>query len=350
MGKSLTGLALLLAGALSWAYLLTHPLGDAPPSDLVEVWKVAPRRIERITFRNENVSVVLEPNWEKGDTPYVWIRTERERRPSRQRGKPPGKSEKTPEAKIVKSGFKGNAQSGKVLRDFAALQAGRVIGKREALDAGEFGLDKPQGTLRLERKGDDPPLELTLGALTYGKHMRYALSARDENVYLFRQALFAKLMRANQSLYDRALFSVPPQQALRIRIIKGGTERWFWRQEGAPAGAPAWAESPDDAHGNPAFENFMAGLKRLQVVDYLPQQGEESEVAALEIHVYPKREGGEADWLRLFPDGKGGTIARSSHTKTRVKLSNRMSRAVLEAAERVLEEAPPEGTQREQGG
>ncbi len=339
-GAPLLVLSLLLAGALLWAYLITHPAGGGPPAGTVQVWGGEPRQVRKLTLRNDEIRVTVVPEWgERDDPPYVWIETEKSRRNRPVKNKRAGPQSKK---KTSVRAFRGNSKAVALIGNFAGLQAVRAIGAVDSLDPAAFGLDKPKGSVRVELEGEEYPFELALGSITYGKKMRYALFREDETVYLFRQSLFNNLIRADSALIDRTLFPFPAGLATRLEVVREGETGIFHKRTGVAPGEPAWGDAPDDPEGDPALGNLIAALERLKVLEYLAEEkppGEDAAIPLLEVRLF--QEGPDVQprngWLKLFSAEKGGIIARGSHTRKRVRLSARKGKGVIQSASEIVQ-------------
>ncbi len=338
-GAPLLVLSLLLAGALLWAYLITHSAVGEPSAGTVQVWGGEARQLRKLNLRNDEIRVTLVPEWgERDDPPYVWIETEKKRQPRPARNK---KARPQPKQKPSLRAFRGNSKAVALIGNFAVLRAARAVGAVDSLDQAAFGLDKPKGSVRVELEGEENPFELALGSMTYGKKMRYALFREDETVYLFRQSLFNNLIRANSALIDRTLFPFPAGLATRLEVVREGETVIFHKRAGAAPGEPAWGDAPDDPEGDPALGNLIAALERLKVLEYLAEEkppAEDAAIPLLEVRLF--QEGPDVQrrnaWLKLFSAEKRGIIALGSHTRKRVRLSARKGKGVIQSAAEIL--------------
>ncbi len=334
MNRGLILLSLLLCGALLWAYLLAHLPDQPAPDAAVQVWEFEPREVTRLTFKESGNLVVLEPDWGKeGAETYLWVRSEQKLASLKTTKE---KAERPEPPRVKKNGFKGNNAARRVLEDFAGLGAVRMVGKVEALDAEEFGLNKPVATLTLEFRAGQAPAELLLGASNFTNNSRYVQVPAQGKVYLLRSRSFQRLRRADNVLIDRRLFSFPFQRASKVVVTRGGATREIWRLKGSP-GSPdlGWSENPDDPEGVPEFETFVAKLGKLSVLSYLDEedavQAQEA-LPLLEVETFPEEER-EAPVQLSIVEGKGRAIfGRSSHTRKWVRLSDRRARAVLDSS------------------
>ena len=141
MPRGLIVLSALLAAALLWAYLLTHPIGGGPSESSVQVWRADPRDVSRLVYKQGRNEVVFEPDWESGrGNPRVWVRTSRPKPRSGKVRRSESSKPRPVKPELVRAIFKGNAAAENLLRRFFSLSAKRSIGKLENLAKQEIGL------------------------------------------------------------------------------------------------------------------------------------------------------------------------------------------------------------------
>ncbi|MCZ6556225.1 MAG: DUF4340 domain-containing protein [SAR324 cluster bacterium] len=339
MPRGLIGLSALLAAALLWAYLLTHPIAGGPSETSVQVWSTDPRDVSRLVYKQGKNEVVFEPQWESGrGNPRVWVHTSR---PKPRSGKVQRSKSSMPQPvkpELVKAIFKGNAAAENLLKRFFVLSAKRSIGKLESLAKHEFGLPAANHTLRLELRGERQPLQLEIGGATYGDLMRYVLEPASGSVFLFRHNPFRQLGRANSALFDRSLFPLTPKAVERIRVSSAGASKELWKLQGSLQGQ--WGYEPQDDQGRQEAARFVDTLSKLKVVLYLLEDIQQGEGAApaMEIELFGGRGNEGKTWLRLFPRDGGETLARSSYTGRMVRVSHLLASRVLNVGSKLLKQ------------
>lgn len=333
MLRSQSILAVLLAGALLWAYLLSHPDKEAATHSgrTVTVWDAPVREIGQLYYRNGKSHLTLSPVWKEGEErPSIWISSWRE-------PKKGAVEEPAQQPPIKKTNFKGNEASFKLLQSLANLRAVRRVGSMEQLNGKEFGLPEPKKIIELTMEGGQSPLKLEIGSYNFSKSMRYILETRDNRIYLLRSSLLRPLNRVKTALLDKKLFPFPVEEAEKIIVKKSGVEKTLWRLKQMEKASAAWGEKPDAEMDISVMWTFVNSLKNLKVVSYL----EENELPEGEeplLSVLIQAEGGEKpeSWLHLYPRTPARAPARSSYTERPVLIPPGLAKRVLDNAGRVL--------------
>jgi hypothetical protein len=327
--------ALLLAGALVWAYGVSHPSRDRPsgPDRAFTLWSLSPEEVSRVRILLDKTQLDLEPLGD-GDRPYLWVTARlpvappQGRAPEEEPGEPEG-------ARGPRLQFKGNASAEQAFASLTTLLAQRRIGALEELKGEAFGLPSEAEFIEIERRDGDP-LRLNLGGTTYGDMYRYAHFTRDGSVYLIRQSLLQNLARTPARMMDRELFPFPVPQAERAELRSSEKVVSFWRLPGAAPDSDEWGDAPEAGTGDPAMRGFMDDLARLKVAGYLEREPAQApgDGQALEIRLTAK--GHPVSWLRFIEAAEGSWNAKSSHTRRVVRLDGQSAAPLVEAALGIL--------------
>lgn len=311
MRKSVWLLAGLTALALIWAYALTQrPGSDKSATGAVFVWHTGLQSVERLVYRDgERLVTIRSDRSVKGaKSPILWVTV---------RQPPKGGSGKSKSG--VTDGeqfFRGNRAALKLLESVAELQAARLLGDAQTLDTTPFGLEGSNHELVLERKGA-APWRVTLGNATYGGGMRYALSSRDNRVYMLQSSLIRRLA-ASARLMDRRVLTGDMRKVQRMRVERGGETREYWQLDGEGAGRP-WSARRSGGEEHAGAKALADAVKGLTVHRYLPQEAPSLESTdSITISLFG--EGLGEQWLKVTPRLDGATLAVSSHTHRSVQL------------------------------
>lgn len=335
MSRHIYLLAGMLIASLIWAYLLVNPLGDGASTSTVPVWKVKPREISRLIYRNGATRIVLEPVWEAGrEKPLIWAQSESKPRPPKLPAKAPAAD--AGETKV--EFFKANAKAEKILRKFSNLEAKRGVGELANLEAGDFGLPSLIHTIRLEFSGGREPLVLELGNTTYGNRMRYGSVSGGGRIYLFFENSFSELQRARSILFDRELFPISPVFADRLSIHLGPRSLEMWRITEQTAKG-IWVYERGETEGSPELMEFANVLKNLKALTYQERGVDpalEASTAELEVRLYHSAAGEDPAWLKLYRRGDRNFVARSSYSRATVKVGPRIARSLLKKSKELL--------------
>lgn len=220
MNRSNLILSGLLAISLAWAFGVTREPAEPSSDRLVPVWSIEPGQVRRIEYQSGTTRVSLDVRG--SDYPPLWLETETTGPVPPLPGKAASDAKKTIMA-TVRSAFKVHPQTERVVIGISELKAVRDLGAADKLKLADFGLapENTPGALRIESKDGQTSLKLSLGANGPGQATRYVLSARDNHVYLVRQAAFSNLA-SPLSLMDRELLPVPVTEADQIEIRMGG--------------------------------------------------------------------------------------------------------------------------------
>lgn len=328
MRKSVWLLAGLAALALIWAYVLTQrPGSDKSATGAVWVWRTGLETVERLVYRNgERLVTIRSDRSIKGaKSPILWVTSKPP--PTRKRG--------NPNAGVTdgEQFFRGNRAALKLLQSVAELQAARLLGDAETLDTSPFGLEGSNHELVLERKGADP-WRMTLGNATYGGGMRYAVSSRDNRVYMLNSSLIRRLA-ASARLRDRTVLTGDMRKVQRMRVERDGESREYWQLDGEGAGRP-WSAQRSGGEEHAGAKALAAAVRGLAVDRYLPQEASSRESTdSITISLFG--EGLGEQWLKITPQPEGAPLAVSSHTHRPVRLTAAGGKRLLKSLQEVFD-------------
>jgi hypothetical protein len=260
------GLHLGLLGVSSVLALLVWTRDDdaqlaLKPSE-VEIWPGTPDSVTLLSFESATRKVRIEP---KRDALGRWyVGTVDKDEPafvSSPHGASAGGPSSEPKHTTVR--FVGIKAADELIRSLAPMHALRAVGKVEGTRAEEFGLDKPDGTLKLTVGGK--PQTLTIGGATPGGSERYARTGNGD-VYAISGDIVQNLLYAESRLLERDLEPFKPEEATRVKVSKAGKTRDLSR---VPDKNEGWADSATPNKLDETAGNWMTKLGRLHVQDWL---------------------------------------------------------------------------------
>ncbi len=159
--------------------------------------------------------------------------------------------------------FVGVKAADDLLKSLAPLHALRAVGKIEGTRAEEFGLDKPEGTLKLTVGGK--PQSLVIGGATPGGSERYAKAASGD-VFAISGDIVQNLLYADSRLTERDLQPFKPEEATRVKVSKAGKSRELSR---VPDKNEGWADSATPSKLGRNGRQLDDQTRRLHVQDWV---------------------------------------------------------------------------------
>lgn len=287
---------------------------DKTSSAEVEVWSGSPDSVEGVWLETKQRKVRLEPKRDEAGRYYV-VRVDKEEpapTPPPAAGGQAGAPPPAPAPKTQKLAFVGVKAAGELVAKLAKLSAVRALGKLPAARAGEFGLDQPEGTLKLAVGGKQHLL--TIGGPTPGSNERYARYGASGEVFAISGDILQSLQYADSRLMERELHAFEDDEVTRIKLTRGGKTRELVRIEGKQN---AWADVATPQKPDESFVNWLTKLERVRITDYVETPappGPEQLSVRLEYFVGPKRVG----FLELYKrSGEQGTeyLGKSEQTR-----------------------------------
>ena len=280
---------------------------EKPPGiekgDQVEVWGGKPDDIKEISFEGDKRRVQLEARKDSRGRWYVGVVDKTiEVRPPRPLGDAGADAAAAPAPPAAEkretTRFVSVDQAEKLAESLAPLTAYRAVGKVEEGRAEEFGLAKPEGTLRVKMNGKERTL--VIGGTTPGGADRYARLDNGE-VYAIPGSIAQNLMFAESRLVERELHGFEQDEVSRARIVKGGDTREIVRLEDKKDG---WAQASSPAVLDETVGNWMTKLGRLRVMQYLesPEKAVAPEDVVVRVEYFDKQnEVGFIELVKLPP-------------------------------------------------
>lgn len=239
-------------------------VGDAETTQKVEVWGGSQERVESIRFESPQRTVSLDARKDAAGSYYVGVVDKEESshplHPAPDAGTPPP----APAGKRVITRFIGVKEAGELAGKVAPLLALRQLGPIANGRAEEFGLDKPEGTLKVKVGG--AAQTLVIGATTPGGQERYAKREPGGIVYAIPGDIVQTMLGAESRLLERELHGFADADATRLRITRGGKSR---EVVSMPDKKGAWADAAQPGKLDETVGNFLSKVGRLHLMEYV---------------------------------------------------------------------------------
>jgi hypothetical protein len=227
----------------------------------VEVWGGNPDSVTQLSFSTATRKLRLEPKKDATGRWYVGTVDKEDAPLAHAPGADAGAPAAPPKHETVH--FVSVKAGDDLVKSLAPLHALRAVGKVEGTRAEEFGLDKPDGTLKITVGGKEQTL--VFGSATPGGTERYA-RAGSGDVYAVSGDIVQGLLYAEARLPERELHEFKPEEATEVKVSKGGKIRALSRVPGKVEG---WADSATPTKLDETAGNWMTKLGRLHVQDWV---------------------------------------------------------------------------------
>lgn len=314
-GLTVHVLLLALAGGAALKVWTRDAEQEKPGAAQVEVWSGAPESVEAVSLETKQRKVWLEPKKDGAGRYYV-VRLEKDEpqaAPHSPHGEPAPAPPPAAPTKVQKMAFVGVKAADEMIAKLAKFSAVRALGKVGAGRAAEFGLDQPEGTLRIKISGKEHVL--TVGGATPGASERYAKYGASGEVFAISGDIMQNLQFADSRLMEREFHAFELEEVTRIRVTKSGKTRELVRLQGKK---DAWADVATPTKADESFGNWMTKLARVRVTDYVeapPTAGRDTLSVRLEYFIGPKNAGFFE--LHKASGGEQGTeyLAKSEQTR-----------------------------------
>jgi hypothetical protein len=259
--------ALFVASVLAFA-IWSH--GDKPleadAEQKIEVWSGTPDHVERIQFDSPKRTVTLDARNDSTGRYYVATLDKEET------AKPPlppaadagVDAAATQPAKHVTTRFIGVKEADELASKLAPLLAVRELGPFAPSRAEEFGLDKPEGTLKVKIGGTEHAL--LIGSSTPGGSERYAKDEKSGLVYAVSGDPVQSMLGAESRLLERDLHGFADGDQKRLRLSRSGKTREVVSMPDKKGG---WADAATPSKLDETIGNYLAKVSRLRVMDYV---------------------------------------------------------------------------------
>jgi hypothetical protein len=313
------GALLAVAAVTAWITFTRDERQVKKEAEQVEVWSGAPDRVERVAFESPKRTVSLEPRKDSVGRWYVGSVEKEVEQPTPPRpadAGPDAAPAPKPEPKKEKAAFVGVTAAEKFVESVAPLMALRALGKIDDARAEEFGLDKPEGTLRVSIGGKLHAL--VLAGSTPGGSDRYARDPDRGVVYVIAGDVARSLLSAESRLVEREFHAWKSEEVERVKITAGQKARELVRIE---ENKGFWADPATPTTKDETASNWMSKLDKLRVMKHLEslpkEPGAEAQVVRVEYFSKPSRSLGWVEIARVpgQKQGENDYVARTEFTR-----------------------------------
>lgn len=260
----LHGSVLVVAAGLAYSvWNKDAPSIEKQPA-MVDVWGGSQASFNKLSFESTSRKVRLEAQKDAlGDYYVATVEKEDSTPPDPHAGLPghaPEGDAAAPKAAQRETLRFISVKSGETLvKSLSPLKAVRAVGKVEVGRNEEFGLDKPEGTLKVSIGGKDHVL--VIGGTTPGGGERYARYQNNGEVFAISGDIAQSLMFGESRLPERELHGFKNEDVSKVRIQKGGKSRELVRVKGKTDG---WGDLANPAKQDETAGNWMSKVGRLR--------------------------------------------------------------------------------------
>jgi hypothetical protein len=317
----LHGGLLVVAAGLAYSVWNKDEVAPEKQQATVDVWGGSQASFTKLSFEGKTRKVRLEGQKDALGYYYVATVDKEEAPPADPHAGVPGAPMKAPEAKDTKketSRFVSVKAAETLVKSLAPLQAVRALGKVEAGRNEEFGLDKPEGTLKVTIDGKEHVL--VIGGTTPGSSERYAKYQNSGEVFAISGDIAQSLMFGDSRLPERDLHGFKPDEVTKVRLQKAGKTRELLRVKDKNDG---WGDIATPTKQDETAGNWMSKLGRLRGSDFVekPAKALRPEEAIVRVEYF---DGGKSiGFVELYkvPGEKGNDyLARTEWDRWYVKV------------------------------
>lgn len=265
----LHGAALIVSAGLAYSVWSKDEPAPEKEQTTVDVWGGSQASFSKLSFEGKTRKVRLESRRDALGFYYV-AAVDKEDAPDPHAGIP-GHGDKAPlkppenkESKKETSRFISVKAGETLVKALAPLKALRAVGKVEPGRNEEFGLDKPEGTLKVTVDGKEHVL--LIGGTTPGGSERYARYQNNGEVFAISGDIAQSLMFGDSRLPERDLHGFKPDEISKVRVQKGGKARELVRVKEKNEG---WADVSNPGKQDETAGNWMTKLGRLRGSDFV---------------------------------------------------------------------------------
>ncbi len=289
------GVALVVAAGLAYSVWSREAPAPEKEQSMVDVWSGNQASFTRLSFESKTRKVRLES--QKDALGYYYVGVVDKEDPIPVAGKSPhdphagvdmgdGKplTPATPVATKKETLRFVSVKAGEsLIKSLSPLKAVRGVGKVAPGRNEEFGLDKPEGTLKVTIDGKEHVL--LIGGTTPGGSERYAKYQNNGEVFAIAGEIAQSLMFGDSRLPEHDLHGFKPEEVVKVRISKAGKSREILRLKEKNEG---WADVAAPAKLDETAGNWMSKLGRLRGSDFVekPSTNTKPEAALVRVEYF----------------------------------------------------------------
>lgn len=259
----------LLVVAAGLAYSVWNKDAPTPEKEqaAVDVWGGSQASFSKLSFESKTRKVHLEGQKDAVGYYYVASVDKEDAPPADPHAGIAGAPLKAREGKEPKketTRFVSVKAGETLIKSLAPLKAVRAVGKVEVARNEEFGLDKPEGTLKVTIDGKEQVL--VIGGTTPGGSERYARYQNSGEVFAISGDIAQSLMFGDSRLPERELHGFKNEEIARVRVQKGGKARELVRVKDKNEG---WGDPNSPGKQDETAGNWLSKLNRLRGSDFV---------------------------------------------------------------------------------
>jgi hypothetical protein len=322
----LAGVLVLAAGLGLSTWSSDEKDTSVPAAEQVEVWGGSPDSLETIRFESKNRTVVIDAKKDSQGRYYVAKvdKQESTAKPHDDPHDPHASKQSVGDAGAPTPGkrttvrFIGVKAADELAKQVAPLMALRRIGPIDPKRAEEFGLDKPEGTLKVKIDGKEHAL--VIGGTTPGGQERYARETASGAVFAVPGDVAQSMLGAESKLLERDLHAFEDGAVTRVRVTKRDKSRELTALDGKKGG---WADAATPTKADETAGNWISKVERLRVQEYVetPSTPLRTENAIVRVEYLSGTK--PLGYLELYkvPGGTGNEyLVRSERTRWAAKV------------------------------
>jgi hypothetical protein len=317
MTRSLVVYAVLLVGALGWAYQTWTHADELALAERVVILPGKPDQLTRVVYRSKALELTLELRTDALGR-YAWARAVPLTEPG---AEPPPPPEGQPPPPSEPEEFKMGKAGDPVLEGLAPFVAKRRLEGSTDADLADLGLAEPAATLEIAREGKEPK-RYELGGNVFGGANVYVRDPDDGAIYLVEAKLIRPLEGGARTLPDRDLTGIDERKVERVTLRVGDRQASFVQHNPDDLDAVYWSVAGKDDE-SPEAKAWVEKALRLRSSRYVPGSEVPTDLAhAFDVRVV-SQDGKTVtvEVLRSFDDeGQEQYFARSEHTRGLVRL------------------------------
>jgi hypothetical protein len=320
MRRSVLVYAVLLASALGGAYHTWTRDGAADRGDAVVILQGSPAELESIAYASAEVELTITMKEDEHGR-FAWVRVV----PLEGAGVTPETDPATPHALPPDDGepeeFKAGPAGDTVVEGLAPFAVKRVlegVGEDKLVD---LGLDPPEATLSITRKGRGTRT-YQLGGNVFGGANVYVRDPESGKVYVADAKLIRPLQTGKRTLPDRNLIGHELKQIKTLEVRTAEASATFQQNNPDDPQAVYWSHAGETSP-NPAAAAWVDKVLRLRASKYVAAGSEPDgleEVYSYTVLGSDRKTTTVEVHRRWGEDGEDEWYARSAHTRGLVKL------------------------------
>jgi hypothetical protein len=318
----LHGALLVVSAGLAYSVWNKDEAAPEKQQALVDVWGGSQASFTKLSFEGKTRKVRLESQKDAQGYYYVGSVDKEDAPPADPHAGVPGAPLKAPEpakeSKKEASRFVSVKAGETLVKSLAPLQALRAVGKVEAARNEEFGLDKPEGTLKVTVDGKEHVL--IIGGTTPGGSERYAKYQNNGEVFAISGDIAQSLMFGDSRLPERDLHGFKNEDISKVRLEKAGKTRELVRVKDKNDG---WGDPNTPTKQDETAGNWMSKLGRLRGSDFVEKPSKALSPADAIVRVEYFSAGKSVGFVELYklPAEKGNDyLARTEWDRWYVKV------------------------------